>query len=520
MILMAYDTRWDKIGKALEYINLDGFEFREYQANIINSIFKHGNTLVVLPTGLGKTVIGIGIIADSLSKGRKALLLAPTKPLAEQHYNNLLDRLRVPKEKIALFTGKIGKTSRKELALNASVIVATPQTIANDLKQANMSLMDFGCAIFDECHRAVGRYAYTYIANECSINDVLIVGLTASPGSKKEKINALVKTLNIRHIEIRISSDPDVSKYVMSKEMHIKTVGKTPTMESIAALMRPKIEESLSGLNKMGFLHFRNFESIPKGRLLQAGTEISKLQAPNYKYAALFNYVKLLHLSHAYDLLLTEGIYPFSKYFEALEKREKKSRSVEHILGNENIIKARNLAREAIERGEEHPKVLAALDIIKSNSQKSTIIFAQYRTTIKMLTDYLNGAGYSAMQFVGKKEGMTQQLQEQTIQDFRNGKFKVLVASSIGEEGLDIPSVDVVIFYEPIPNEIRNIQRRGRTGRFRTGDIYVLITRGTKDEVYFYISGQKERKMFGLVRAINEKMELKRNGEARNQKML
>ena len=115
---------------------------------------------------------------------------------------------------------------------------------------------------------------------------------------------------------------------------------------------------------------------------------------------------------------------------------------------------------------------------------------------------------------------MTQQLQEQTIQDFRNGKFKVLVASSIGEEGLDIPSVDVVIFYEPIPNEIRNIQRRGRTGRFRTGDIYVLITRGTKDEVYFYISGQKERKMFGLVRAINEKMELKRNGEARNQKML
>jgi len=78
--------------------------------------------------------------------------------------------------------------------------------------------------------------------------------------------------------------------------------------------------------------------------------------------------------------------------------------------------------------------------------------------------------------------------QKQIIEDFRSGKFNILVASSIGEEGLDIPSVDVVVFYEPIPNEIRNIQRRGRTGRFRTGEIYILVTKATKDEVYFFVS--------------------------------
>ena len=46
-----------------------------------------------------------------------------------------------------------------------------------------------------------------------------------------------------------------------------------------------------------------------------------------------------------------------------------------------------------------------------------------------------------------------------------------LVATSIAEEGLDIPEVDLVVFYEPIPSEIRYIQRRGRTGRKTAGNV-------------------------------------------------
>ena len=119
------------------------------------------------------------------------------------------------------------------------------------------------------------------------------------------------------------------------------------------------------------------------------------------------------------------------------------------------------------------------------------------------MSDELTKAGLSACAFVGKKEGVTQESQKRTIEDFRAGKFKVLVASSIGEEGLDIPSVDLVIFYEPIPNEIRNIQRKGRTGRFRAGDVYVLVALGTKDEVYLLISSMKEKRMAALLEKTN-----------------
>ncbi len=504
---MALDERWLGIGSGIRLLNMEGVDFREYQLNIIRSILERGNTLVVIPTGLGKTFIGTAIIANALANGGKAILLAPTKPLAEQHYSVLTGMLNIDPEEILLLLGSTGKEKRRESESTAKVIIATPQTVANDLKGGYLTLDGFKTVIFDECHRAVGKYAYTYIANECNLKDILIVGLTASPGGKKERIQALVDSLNIRHIETRISTDADVARYVMPKNTHVVNVEIGERLSQIANLIAPEAEASLAALNKTGLLHFKNFSRIPRGRLLQVGDEISKIQAANYKFAAIHSYVKLLNLSHAYDLLLTEGIYPFHRYMENLAAREKKSRAVESLLSNRNIIQARKLADEALKNGEEHPKVIAVIDVIKDYKDKSAIVFVQYRSTIKMLVEYLNNNGFKASAFVGKKEGVTQEMQKATIQEFREGKSNVLVASSIAEEGLDIPSVDVVVFYEPIPSEIRNIQRRGRTGRFRGGEIYILCANGTKDEVYLRVSGQREKKMLTIIRSINDSLQ-------------
>lgn len=500
---MATDPRWLGIGPGMSLLNMEGIEFREYQLNIIKSVLERGNTLVVIPTGLGKTFIGTAIIADALVKGGKALLLAPTKPLAEQHYSTLASMLNMDPDEILLLLGSTNKEKRRLSESGARVIIATPQTVANDLKGGYLSLDNFKAAIFDECHRAVGKYAYTYIANECNLKGILILGLTASPGGKKEKIKPLVDSLGIKHIEARISTDTDVVKYVMPKNIHVINVEIGARLRQIANLIAPEAEASLVSLNKAGLLHFKDFRRIPKGRLLQAGDEINKIQAANYKFAAIYSYVRLLNLTHAYDLLLTEGIYPFQRYMESLSAREKKSRAVESLLSNKSIVQARKLADEAVKNGEEHPKVIAVIDIIKNYREKSAIIFVQYRSTIKMLVEYLNNNGFAAKAFVGKKEGVTQEMQKGIIRDFRDRKFNVLVASSIAEEGLDIPSVDVVMFYEPIPSEIRNIQRRGRTGRFREGEIYILVANGTKDEVYMRISNQREKKMMAVIRSIN-----------------
>ncbi len=506
---MEPDPRWLGIGPGINFIKTDGIEFREYQLNIIRSAQRNGNTLVVIPTGLGKTFIATAMIASALAAGKKALLLAPTKPLAEQHHSTLSSFLKVEPSEVLFLSGSLVRGKRAEAESHARVIVATPQTASNDMKSGSLSMEGVGIVVFDECHHAVGKYAYTYIANECKLKGIPVLGLTASPGSKKEKIEALVESLGVQRIEARTSSDPDVSRYVMPKNTHIVNVDVGVRLAEIARLIAPDAEASLVSLNKVGLLHFKNFARIPKGRLIQAGDQISKIQDSNFKFAAIYSYVRLLNLSHAYDLLMTEGIYPFHRYLEGLASREKKSRAVENLLSSKNLVKAREIAEKALKNGEEHPKVIAVIDIIKDYRGKSCIIFAQYRSTIKMLVEYLQNNGFSAKAFVGKREGVTQEMQKGIILDFRERKFDVLVASSIAEEGLDIPSVDLVIFYEPIPSEIRNIQRRGRTGRFRGGEIYILAANGTKDEIYLRISDQREKKAADEIRKINARLILR-----------
>lgn len=499
---------WEELGECRRLVNTENIEPREYQLNITQSIFSGKNSLVILPTGLGKTLIAIFAIANALYNGKKAIILAPTKPLSEQHHKSLDSLLNIEKDKILLLTGSVSSSKRKEMEENAKVIAATPQTISNDLKAGRLSLEDFGAVIFDECHRAVGRYAYTYIADECKENGVQLIGLTASPGSKKEKVDELIKALNIENIEIRVTTDPDVEKYVMGKSTTDIMVEKNPEIDAILMLLKPVIEEHLGKLYSSGLSPFRYMDKMPKGRLLEIGNNIKKLQARNYKFAAMFNYVYVLDLSHAYDLVATEGLYPFMSYMQGLRDREQKSRVVENILKNKNVIDAEKVASDALAKGIEHPKMFKTIQVIKEQYEgRSVMVFVQYRSTIKKLVDLMKLNDIQARAFVGKKDGVTNASQAQVISDFRNKAFQVLVATSIGEEGLDIPAVDGVIFYEPVASEIRNIQRKGRTGRFRFGEVVILITRNTKDEAYHMIAKMKERRMKDLVTKIKGQLD-------------
>lgn len=488
-------------------------EAREYQVSIAKSIYSGRNTLVVLPTGLGKTIIAIFSIAKALYEGKKALILAPTKPLSEQHFSSLEKFLNLDEKSIALLTGSMPAKERESMESGARVIAATPQTISNDLKSGRLSLEGFGLVVFDECHRAVGRYAYTYIADECKLRGVQLVGLTASPGSDRAKVNALVDTLGIDNIEIRVSDDPDVAPYVMGKQTTIVYVNKGEGIDRILSMLRPLINTHMENLYKRGLSYSKSFERLPKRALLEIGSNISKIEAANYKFAALFDYIYVLDLSHAYDLLSTEGIYPFLSYVRTLEEREKKSRAVKNMLASAELRNAVAAAKEMQENGDDHGKMFELVKIMKTYfAGKSAIVFAQYRSTIKRIAEVLEKNGIKAAVFVGKGEGITQEKQKRVIEDFRNGVFNVLVATSIGEEGLDIPNVDAVVFYEPIPSEIRNIQRKGRTGRVRFGNIVIIVAKGTKDEAYLLVSRIREKRMKELVARIKEKIESKRSG--------
>ncbi|MBU0591193.1 hypothetical protein KKD40_03175, partial [Candidatus Micrarchaeota archaeon] len=153
------------------------------------------------------------------------------------------------------------------------------------------------------------------------------------------------------------------------------------------------------------------------------------------------------------------------------------------------------------------------INIVKELKGKKMIVFVQYRAQIARIETVLNENGITAKQFVGKKDGVTRKIQEETITDFREGKFDVLVASMIGEEGLDIPAVDSVIFYEPVPSEIRSIQRRGRAARLKEGEITILMTKDTRDEYFYYASQNREKRMKKILRGMQKKPEITRADE-------
>ena len=497
------EYNWESIGNCSRFVKTQGLEARAYQINIINSIIENGNTLVVLPTGLGKTLIAVFSIACALENGKKAIIMAPTKPLSEQHYKSLTSLLNIDQKDILLLTGKLNSKKRSLLESDAKVITATPQTIANDLRSGNFKLEDFGVVVFDECHRAVGKYAYTYIADECRLKGIKIIGLTASPGSNTEKVLQLVQTLNIESIEVKTQEDEDIKPYIKDRNTNPIYVNKSDTINRISLLIKPIMDEHLYALYHSGLCPIKNSEDLSKMKLLEVGQKINDIKTNSYKFNAIFHYIYVLDLMHAYDLVTTEGLQPFLSYLDSLKDKEKKNRSLESILKNEFILKAEKIAKDAVRDGEEHPKAIKIIELIKKKKIKNRIIiFAQYRSTINMLVNLLNLNGLSARAFVGRKEGVTQDQQMQVINDFRLGKFDILVATSIGEEGLDIPNVDTVIFYEPITSAIRNIQRKGRTGRFNVGNVYILITKGTKDETYMLVSDIKEKRMYNVIKRV------------------
>ena len=163
----------------------------------------------------------------------------------------------------------------------------------------------------------------------------------------------------------------------------------------------------------------------------------------------------------------------------------------------------------------DHPKLRAVRELVEeqlvAKADSRIMVFTNYRDTASSVLDYLReGAGdlIRPVRFVGQSsratdEGLSQKKQAEILRKFREGEYNVLIATSVGEEGIDIPATDLVIFYEPVPSEIRSIQRKGRTGRARAGRVVVLVARGTRDEAYRWISDRKERSMRQQIREMS-----------------
>ncbi len=492
-------------------------ERRIYQLAIAtNALLK--NTLVVIPTGLGKTTIAALVIASRLlNEQGRALFLAPTRPLVEQHANFLKKTLKIEEDKIIAMSGEDEPEKRAKMWEKARIVVATPQVVENDIIAGRVSLDDFVLLIFDEAHRAVGNYSYVFIAKEYMqrAKKPLILALTASPGSDQERIMEIIRNLFIEGIELRTEHDEDVKMYIGEKEIEWIRV---EIPREIAAV-REKLETSIKiRLKKLKELGFEIPEKSTKRELLEfqqlIQEEISKTQKPEL-FEALSILAEILKLSHAVELIETQSVESFKSYAGKILKEASSKGGSKASKNISNDPSFREALMLALRITKEHPKILKLKEIVseqlKSNPNSRIIVFTNYRDSADFLVSALSEIAPTS-KFIGQadredEKGMRQREQIEVLEKFREGIYKILVATSVGEEGLDIPSTDLVVFYEAIPSEIRAIQRKGRTGRGRKGRIVVLMARGTRDEVYYFLSLRKERAMYDKVKEVKAILE-------------
>jgi Fanconi anemia group M protein len=508
-----------------EFIKELNIEYRKYQVEIAKKCVNK-NSLVVLPTGLGKTIIGLFVAAYTLEifpRNSKIIILAPTRPLINQHYETFKKLLIIPEKQFVVLTGKVNPEKRTELFAKHQIIFYTPQTLRNDLVKRRYSLNTTCLIIFDEAHHASGDYPYPLIADEYLDQnpDGNILALTASPGASQRKITELCKNLHIRkeNIHTRTRTDRDVKTYLKPMDIYKIGVELTELMEDVYAVIQKLLKERLQYLSQLGFLDVATeklVEKIYRKDLLKLNTELVKLLNDNGDktgvYTALSVNAQALILYHMIDLIEQQGLDVLLRYLEKMrgEAKKKSSSKAVKVLASEyrlyqlyvELLKHHDFTPETLI----HPKYKILKQIIleqlETTPDSRILVFVKLRDSVRNIAKKLNTVeNIKTTRFVGQAtkskddKGLSQKDQLEILEKFRQGFYNVLVSTNVGEEGLDIAECDLVIFYDVVASEIRFIQRKGRTARHREGKVIILYCKNTHDEIYLKIAMNKLKRM-------------------------
>ena len=487
----------------------DGIEARGYQIAATQACIRC-STLLVMPTGFGKTAVQWNCIADALDSGiEKIVITAPTVGLVEQQRRMILERIQIDSERVRTYTGSDRPAKRGDIWNEGTIIVATPQVIRNDVDSGLIHLNNVGLLIIDEAHHAKGNHATAQVADryQSQASEPWLVAATASPGSTQNAIRQLWNRLNVNRIFVAKREDDLLKPYAV--DMNIATIRVMLDVKTLALLepLEAHQFEETDALKRQGFL-------APTGHLTaglieeaaqRASIAISRKDPRGYDAARRISDVRRMHM--LLDLLKTQGLRSARSYLErADEQLREGERSTSRFLKKQVV----HNFRQAVQGMDEcHPKPAYVRQLVQEHLEEHTderiLIFSEYRDTVDHLVDDLNQIPNAIVdRFIGqskrgKREGMSQKQQLEQLDRFRNGDMNVLVATSVGEEGLDVPSASMVLFYEPVSSAIRTIQRRGRTARERSGSVHVLVANDTRDVHVLHASRNREKRMHSVL---------------------
>ncbi|XP_075971477.1 FA complementation group M [Anticarsia gemmatalis] len=545
---------YDKLtGKT--WIYPTNYPVRDYQFNIIQAAILK-NTLVSLPTGLGKTFIAAVMMYNFYRwyPLGKIIFTAPTRPLVAQQIEACYNIIAIPPNDTIEMTGVMPVSVRKTHWQEKRVFFATPQVIYNDMKSGICPCDKVRCLVLDEAHKARGNYAYCQIVSTLdSVGHKVyrLLALSATPGSKVEDVVTVVRNLHIAHLELRTEDCIDVAPYSHSRKIKTVVIKLTPELDNL----RQQFVEIMDGyarkLKECNILP-QNLGNISKGRVVMLYKEFlnknPSARHPQHNYI-MKDLTPLVTLYHALELLSTHGSRVFLRYFEGREEKSwiqsnDRLTALLERLREDLGVDPLSLDRSMLPDGTVpeipknlifgHPKYDKLKEIVMFHFEKAqqnkqdtrAIVFCEYRESVQLVYCLLLQCRPLIMpeMFVGQcasgKDGkavVSQKQQLRVMRKFREGACNVLAATSVAEEGLDVGSVDLIVCFDITSRSpIRLVQRCGRTGRERGGQVFVLVTEGREHQTLQDSMRQRD----GLNKKILQSKEVEKNLYNMNPRMM
>uniref|UniRef100_A0A4W3GS61 FA complementation group M n=1 Tax=Callorhinchus milii TaxID=7868 RepID=A0A4W3GS61_CALMI len=497
------------------------YPVREYQLSMARAALTR-NTLVCLPTGLGKTFIAAVLMYNYYRwfPSAKIVFMAPTKPLVAQQIEACYKVMGIPQEHMAEMTGQTSAMDRQSIWDSKRVFFLTPQVMVNDLSRGTCSAVEVKCLVVDEAHKALGNHAYCQVVKMlCNYTrQFRVLALSATPGSDLKAVQQVLSNLLIAHLEIRSEDSLDIQAYSHQRQIEKIVVHLGIELSGIQSLYLEVLKAFTRRLIQIGALFNKDITSLTKYQIVLAREHFRRDPPVNMIAAQRGmmegDFALCISLYHGYELLLQMGTRSLYIYLKGI------------IDGSKGMIRARNELNKntnfmmmyqqldtlfansstlnpiaGIEKEKpfiySHPKLQKLEDVVVDHFKKSDVvntrvmIFSSFRDSVQEIAEMLTQHQplVKVMTFVGHSsgksmKGFTQKEQLEVVKRFREGGYNTLVSTCVGEEGLDIGEVDLIVCFDAQKSPIRLVQRMGRTGRKRKGRIVVILAEGREEKTY------------------------------------
>ncbi|KAG7327911.1 hypothetical protein KOW79_007855 [Hemibagrus wyckioides] len=503
------------------------YPIRDYQLKISEAALFQ-NTLVCLPTGLGKTFIASVVMYNFYRwyPSGKIVFLAPTKPLVAQQIEACYRVMGIPQEHMAELTGSTLAPQRRELWRSRRVFFLTPQVMVNDLSRNTCPAPQIKCVVIDEAHKASGNHAYCQVVRELwnQTKQFRVLALSATPGADMKAVQQVISNLLISHIELRSEESPDVQAHSHQRSVEKIVVPLGEALTGYQSRYLQVLERFTSRLTMMSVLNQRDLRSLTKYQVILAREQFRR-NPPSHLMGAQHgalegDFALCISLYHGYELLQQMGLRSLFLFAQNIMSGSKETSRARNELQRSPVFMDLYREMEAMflspSKGPEeqyfysHPKLQKLDQVIQEHfstwgkrsgsaadsgdKAESTrvMIFSSFRESVQEIAEMLNRHQplVKVMTFMGQASagkgvrGFTQKEQLEVVRRFREGGFNTLVSTCVGEEGLDIGEVDLIVCFDAQKSPIRLVQRMGRTGRHRQGRIVVILAEGREERIY------------------------------------